>query len=313
MSKNLKNAKCIDFHSHIYPHIKIRDQISDPVLQKIKSTSKYYSLISHAVQQKIHLIPEKIRKTFDPLLLSFTLPTLAINSTLEDLKQEILSNGLTCSVVASHLPNISNEFILNAAAQNSELIPCLTYAETENMLFEVANLEDPQFLLKLNPMAADFDLQSENLQKILNLWNKKSWPLLIHTGALYSSFFKNPELGQIENLTELVKKYSAIQFILLHMNIFKPFEALEFCAKFENTAVTTSWQSEELITVACKKIGSERILFSSDWPLLGNNIEIRKKMILELNQKNYLTDGETENILFNNAKKILETYFSKKL
>lgn len=307
--------KIIDFHTHIYPDLKYRNQIPDNYLQKAKTASKYYSLLGHALQQKIHLIPENIRKHFDSVLLPFTLPTLAVNSSADDLLMEIKNQSIDYVVTVAHPPMISNEFIIEQSQKHDLFLPCLSYAETEkdSEYFKVENLESPQYLLKLYPMSEDFNLNSSNLESILEFWNKKSWPMLVHTGALYSSFFKKPTAGQIENLTEMVRKYKNIKFILLHMNIFKPYEAIEFCQRYTNTFVTTSWQSEELIAVANKKLGSERILFSSDWPLLGNNIELRKKMILDLFEKNNLTHVECENILYNNAKNILETYFLKKL
>lgn len=307
------NFKIVDFHTHIYPDLKFRNQIPENYLQKAKSASKYYSLIGHALQQKIHLVPENIRKHFDSVLLPFTLPTLAVNSTADDLLSEIKTHSLAYVVTAAHPPAISNEFIFEQSQKNTQFIPCLSYTESEKDAdyFEIPKLAQPQFLLKLYPMAEDFNLNSSHLEAILELWNKNSWPMLVHTGALYSSFFKKPTAGQIENLTQMVKKYKNIKFILLHMNIFKPYEAIEFCQKFENTFVTISWQSEELITIANKKLGSEKLLFSSDWPLLGNNIELRKNMILTLFEKNYISVSDCENIFYNNARNILENYFSK--
>lgn len=317
MSSEINSFKCIDFHTHIYPEINLRSHVPQTYLQKIKTASKYYSAISHAVQQKIHFIPENVRKKFDPLLLSFTVPTLAINSNASDLAIEMETHSVDYAVVASHPPLITNEFIIKQTKNHPNMLPCLTYTETDQQFFKIEDLSvenaAPQFLLKLNPMAQNFDLNTPELRNLLDHWDKKSFPMLIHTGALYSSFFKNPTAGSIENLAELISEYKNIHFILLHMNIFKPYEALEFCQKFKNTAVTTSWQSEDLIAIACKKIGSERILFSSDWPLIGNNIEVRKNMIFELNQKGHLTNSETENILYKNARNILENYFSKKL
>jgi hypothetical protein len=315
MSEFNENNPCIDFHSHIYPQTSFVQKIPGPYLEKIKSVSKYYSRLSHTIQQKIHLAPNIIREKFDPLLLSFTLPSLAISSSAEDLALEMRQQSVKYAVVAAHPPLITNTFIISESKKNQNFLPCLTLTDLndEDDFFEMRNLINPTYLLKINPMATALDLKSEKVQQILDFWNKKSWPVLIHTGALYSSFFNNPELGNIENFSEIVSRYSDIKFILLHMNIFKPYDALEFCHKFENTFVTTSWQSPELVTVASHKIGSERILFSSDWPLLGNNIEIRKNLILNLNSKKYLSDIETENILFKNAQGILENYFSKKL
>lgn len=315
MSEINKLPKCIDFHTHIYPQNQLRSSLSESTLQKIKGASKYYSSISHAVQQKMHLVPESLRKSIDPVLLSFTLPTLAVNSTIEDLQIEIRQNNLTCAVVASHPTQIPNQFILEQTALYKNSVPCLTLTqlESDQAFFDLNDLRMPKFLLKINPMAQDFNLNNETTQNILELWNQNAWPLLVHTGALYSSFFKHPEAGNINSLSTLVSRYPKIHFILLHMNIFKPYEALEFCTKYENTSVSTSWQSQELITVATKKLGSERVLFSSDWPLVGNNIEIRKNQIIDLMNKNYLTEQETENILFSNAKNILEKYLSKNL
>lgn len=312
--------KCIDFHTHIYPENNsisqlktyIPEKYKEKILSKSKIVSKHYSSVAHLVQQKIYHVPDALRSKIDPFLLSFTLPTLPLSSSAEDLKNEMSENNVAACVIVSHPPFITNQYLIEQSQKYENFFPCLTYAgDTFDSIFNQKNKFN--FLLKLNPMAFDFDLNSIELKKVLDFWNQKQWPVLIHTGALYSRFFKQPEKGNIQYLENLVSKYKNIHFILAHMNIFKPFEAIEFCQNYSNTSATTSWQPPEVILDAAKKIGYQRILFSSDWPLLGDNIHIRKKILTDLYEKKLLSNVELESILYSNAQIILENYFSKKV
>jgi predicted TIM-barrel fold metal-dependent hydrolase len=303
----------IDFHTHVYPELPFRRFVPEKLQHRIQQFSNYYSSFTHKIQQQIYLIPSTYRQIADPALLLFTAPSLPINSTSADLINQMDKTQTSYALITSHPPLISNEHILEQSKCFPRLFPCLSYSN-ESSVFKIEHFDDkPEFLLKLYPMSQNFDLNSKRLKALLDLWNRNSWPLLIHTGALHSPFFKKPEQGHVQFFAKTVQQHPQINFILVHMNIFEPQAAIDFCLEHTNTIVTTSWQSDEMILNAKSKLGAERVLFSSDWPLVGNNIEIKKNQLVRLYEKNKIHAHELEKILSVNAKSILENYFSKKL
>lgn len=55
------------------------------------------------------------------------------------------------------------------------------------------------------------------------------------------------------------------------MNLHEPERAIGLAERFSNVLLDTSWQPGEVIAEACRRVGAAKILFASDWPLLGDN------------------------------------------
>ncbi|HJB54420.1 MAG TPA: amidohydrolase, partial [Candidatus Olsenella avistercoris] len=77
---------------------------------------------------------------------------------------------------------------------------------------------------------------------------------------------------------------------------------IELVRDIPNFSVETSANEEmDILREAVRVLGSERVVFGTDWPYKPTNIEVDK--ILELG----LSDEELENVFWRNAQRIWDT------
>lgn len=131
-------------------------------------------------------------------------------------------------------------------------------------------------------------------------------PIILHTGCLHSHLiYKKPHLGHVQNFKPWFDDYRDARFILAHMNFHEPQIALDLCIEYPSLYVDTSWQPAEMIGEAVRRIGSERVLLGSDWPLVGDNMRIAIERVREALHMEVITSQDQENILYGNAKRLL--------
>ena len=132
-------------------------------------------------------------------------------------------------------------------------------------------------------------------------------PLLIHCWNTFS-LGRNPVAGcyqtDPEDVVILSKNFPKLRIIAAHLRGIDIRGIMEI-KKFENIYVDTSGAQPiaGIIEFAVKKIGSERILFGSDVYFPGGR-DVSVQLMAVLSSK--IKTKEKENILFKNAKRILE-------
>ena len=62
--------------------------------------------------------------------------------------------------------------------------------------------------------------------------------------------------------------------------------------------------SEENILSAINQIGAEKIMFGTDWPIIGNNIEVSIGRLNSLSEKELISKEQFEMVASTNAKKL---------
>ncbi len=144
--------------------------------------------------------------------------------------------------------------------------------------------------LKLHPL---FDKYPENYNKIIanetiptfDVANKYNLPVIIHSGWGV----------RVESILELAKEFPHMQVGVLHLmeNVFP-------CASYDNVFVETSYASTpRRIRQVVDKLGSERVVFGSDYAWSDQLVEKIKVLRLPLPEK------DVQNILYRNAERIL--------
>jgi predicted TIM-barrel fold metal-dependent hydrolase len=118
--------------------------------------------------------------------------------------------------------------------------------------------------------------------------------------------FKNPELGRAEAFENWFKNFPHLSFILAHMNFHQPDIAMDLAEKHSNIYLETSWQPTEVIGEAVRRIGPERILYGSDWPFVGDNINVGIKRIQSCVEAGMFSDEAAELIFGMNALKLFQ-------
>jgi predicted TIM-barrel fold metal-dependent hydrolase len=118
-------------------------------------------------------------------------------------------------------------------------------------------------------------------------------------------FYKDPQQGSAERFSKWYENYPKTRFILAHMNFHDPGLSFDLCEEFENLSVDTSWQPTEVIGEAVRRVGAERVLFGSDWPLIGNNMSVGRQRIQECIDIGLLNQQQARLILGENANQLL--------
>lgn len=96
---------------------------------------------------------------------------------------------------------------------------------------------------------------------------------------------------------EYARKHPKIDFLFTHTGYYEfGLSSLEVAKKYKNIWLETSGQMDpRILKKIVKEIGSERMVFGTDWPYKPLNVEIDKFCYLDL------TDSEVENIFYKNA------------
>lgn len=263
----------------------------------------------HKAQTLMRHLPEPIRAGLDQVAGLAPLPGLFLSSTARDLLEAMEENEVDQSLVIAHPPFASNEFVLEACSRDERLIPVVNIPkDTAKPSAKLKTLvKQGARALKIHPASDGDGPDCTRYLSLLKAATELGIPVIIHTGCIHSNLiYKNPESGSAELYAPWFKKFSEVKFVLAHMNFHKPDVAMDLALEYPNVFVDTSWQPTETIGEAVRRIGSERILFGTDWPLLGDNLSIGINRIKECVETELITQEDAFKILGGNAMKLLK-------
>lgn len=319
----------IDSHCHVYPKISYLLKENSPKLpsllvpliatieqleQKLGPHSEALYEQLTPVLTKIHDIISRFNHKieYEALnVLTDKLYTMGSLGTLfcrdyDDLKNQMNIYGVNSSIVIAHPPLISNDFVLELAAKDTRIIPII------NIPNAIEDLEGTvkRFMargakgIKIHAAASGLSPAHDHHKKLIQIASDLNLPVIIHTGALeIYPIYKKPDYGHAEAFTELIELTSS-PVILAHMNIHYPETAIEMCTIYPHVYTDTSWQDGHNILRAIQKCGAQKVMFGTDWPIVGNNIDVSLSRIMQLQKSGDLTDDQLRLVLGQNAKKI---------
>ena len=122
--------------------------------------------------------------------------------------------------------------------------------------------------LKIHPIAQEINPESQFYFDLMEEFRRYNRPVLTHCGVFEYFITKSnaAAFGKPAVLEKLVSSFPDIPFILGHMGIHEPDEAIMLAEKYENVYLETSFQPWRKIKEAISRAGSHRVLFGSDWP-----------------------------------------------
>ena len=308
----------IDSHLHVYPDLKsffIESKTHESSPSKLKKIFRKviipYNTTLHLLQEKSRLLPEKYIPYSDRLIALFgTIPTL-VDSTEDSLLHQMDKNNLDAAVVIAHPPFISNEFVLKLSQRHKGVIPIVNIEKNELDPAEVLEryiVSSGARGLKIHPAADGFQSDDEHYHKLLKIADQYKLPVIIHTGCIHiKPFYKDPELGHVHHYESWFEMYPNCKFILAHMNYHYPSKAISLLKKYTNVYADTSWQPIEVIKEAVDTLGSEKLMFGSDWPLVGENITYCLSHIEKLSERGEISTNQYNDLMGLTAKKIFLT------
>jgi len=306
LSATLSGMEVIDFHVHIYPQTPLSEPLA-PVRKQLTQWLRPLSKFQHQAQALTRLIPAPLRPLRDELSVPFLLPHLLIESDIFDLEREMHRESVSKAVVIPNPPLISNDFVFYESKRIQGLIPAVFIdPDTMNSVNDLEVFYNRGLrLFKVNPLQSGVPIDAPFYKDFLTFLNSKKAVVLIHTGVLHSHIFRLPSVGHIKEYAAWFRDYPDIHFVAAHMNLYEPHDAIQMAQKFNNLSLLTSWQPTSVLKQALQNLGPEKLLFASDWPLIGENIRTQKERLWALVEEGHLSEDGLRAILSKNAKKLL--------
>jgi hypothetical protein len=153
--------------------------------------------------------------------------------------------------------------------------------------------------IKFHSDLQNLPLDSERLRAMLgDLAESGSahLPIYLHTGNF--PIYRPMETPWEKTLPRLLAAFPTLTFVCGHAGWDSPRVALRAALTYPNLLLETSWQPPYLIRRLCDKIGPERMLFGSDFPLFSQRRALR-------NVRQALNEAEFALVAGGNAKRLL--------
>lgn len=300
----------VDSHVHI-----LRSAIEERIPKKTRSAfqllkSKAQSAVQpfahamHRTQPIARHLPGPVQKKLDQLGALWAFPNALIEGTVTDLLNQMKKYKITYSVVIAQPPHTTNEYVLSTCKKNHQLIPVVNIPPSvkDGPTRLKKYVSQGAKALKIHPAWDGHPTQDPHYLSLLKAAERMSLPVIVHTGCIENKLlFKSPDEAKVEKFIPWFQSFSQIPFILAHMNINHPHIVFDLMDEFPNLYTDTSWQPTEIIGEATRRVGANRILFGSDWPILGANISIHLKRLMKCLENKTIKPDELEAILYKNA------------
>jgi predicted TIM-barrel fold metal-dependent hydrolase len=212
------------------------------------------------------------------------------------------------AVTIAHPPTISNDFIMELAMENPRFLPVVNIPRGTPKPGQTLKrfVQRGAKAVKIHPASDGEGVESPRYRALIKAAAELGIPVILHTGCIHAPYlYKDPNQGGAELFSRWFETYKEVKFVLAHMNFHDPNTAFDLCEEFPQLYVDTSWQPAEAIGEAARRIGADRVLFASDWPLVGDNIRIARKRVDECFEIGLLNQEQTRLILGENAAKLL--------
>lgn len=301
----------IDCHVYAFPSPKwvaSAPAALNSVRAGIRQWLRPFSSSLHIAQTYVRYLPDSPRRAIEQLGLLAPVPSLLVESTSGDLKAAMAESEITRALVVAHPPVIENEFVLDLAQEDPSLIPVVAFPPGTRRPADALRraVGKGARALKLHPSADGEDADCPRYHTLLKTAADLGLPVFLHTGRFQIPFvLKSPELGDAQRFVRWFKEYPDIRFVLAHMNYSQPHIALDLAEEYANLFVEISWQPSELIEEAVRRIGAERVLFGTDWPLMGGNMSVGVKRVRTCIEDGSIDEEQARLIFGKNAEKLL--------
>lgn len=233
-------------------------------------------------------------------------------------------------VLASYFPHkgtgISNYRLLHWIKDNPELLLFGSldfehyYYQGLNELNELS-VEGKLRGIKIYTTYQNIDLNSKQMQDIVDIARNANIPMMLHTGESHNAqrMFKRDSISWMvisKNIEPLMQKNPEVDFIFSHMSMPHIDELIYSISHFDNAYTdisgllnSTTQHHEILYAIDYVKkyldhCGHSKLLFGTDFPIQTHEDSI---YIIEESMKNYPANAK-EDVYYNNAEKILRRW-----
>lgn len=302
----------IDFQTQL-----LSERISQAIPESVRKWGKFWakpaSYAAHELQPFIRFLPSMGRTLVEEVGTLAPLSHLLFESSLTDLSDSLEKNHIDRCVILSDPTQVTNAELIRIAKQDPRFISAIRLPRGSavrsadvRLQIENAHAENTR-ILQIHPASDGLDPQSEFYLEQIEVAAALGWIIIIQTGTPKSHLvYRRPENNAIEGFENWFKTWPQQPFVIARMNFDDPDRAIDFAEEYPSLYLETSWQPPETIAEAVRRIGSKRILFGSDWPILGNNQRIGVRKIRDAVEFQMISREDGENILGKNAEALLE-------
>lgn len=223
-------------------------------------------------------------------------------SDINNLSQSLDQTGINYACVLAVEPNVSTPWVVEQSKKEPRIVPFLSVHPKDPFKREKVSdyIKMGCKAMKLHPVIQNFLPNSKSVFDLIEEVKIYQLPILCHTGCFsIPHLHEQREYGNINNFIPLIEQFREVPFIIAHMNLLQSEEAIAIAKRFENVYLETSWQTVKNVQKAISALGSERILFGSDWPYAFQNTS------LAVVKRACKSDQSFENVAGRNAKRLL--------
>tara|TARA_Y100001970_G_scaffold68675_4_gene87584 strand:- start:83859 stop:84713 length:855 start_codon:yes stop_codon:yes gene_type:complete len=275
------------------------------------------------IDSMVHILPEdfiihkkdfmKIDLTFGELFQNPKSKISNIDELLNSMDKNNIDKAICCGFgwTSKKLAKLSNDYIIESYKKNpTKIIPFCSI----NPLWGNEGIEEIERCFEkgikgVGELHPDYqgiiDCQFSELKKFFNYCENQKLPVVIHASEPIGKYYPGKGTFTSKYIIELIEFFPKNTFIFSHLGGGTPFFALmkEFSNKFINsyfdTAAFSYIYEKKIIEIIKDIIGIDKIIFSSDFPVISQNRIIQD--ILSTN----LSGSEKEAIFHENISKLV--------
>ncbi len=273
----------------------------------------------HRAQPWIRFLPPVGRSVVEELGAIAPLSHLLFESSLDDLKDSMEKNRVDRAVLLSDPAKVPNDRLLDISESDPRFVAAVRVPrvfqeikdarERRSKIVEFVDHSHGRRarILQIHPASDGFDPASEFYAEQLDAVSARGWIVLLQTGApKVHLVYRKPEFSEIHRFESWFSNWSRTPFVVARMNFSDPEGAMDLAEQYENIRLETSWQPVETIAEATRRIGSERIVFGSDWPILGGNQKIGLHRLRDALESQMISDRDFRRISGGTATELLD-------
>lgn len=299
----------IDFHCHITTPGSRFPEPDGPYYRTIAPVNPATNLIGQMTQEAVDLLAERWRspralkayRNFGPVIFT-EMSRRMLTTDASRLLGEMAANGISKSVVVAMDPFVPTTEVVHSCGHRQGLL--LPFGSVDGHAADYLErfaglLTQPIAGIKFHSDLQQLPLESPRLHRMMEALAASSQshlPVYMHTGNF--PIYRPLEVPWEESLPKLLAAFPTLTFVCGHAGWDHPRAALKAALRYPNVYLETSWQPPTAIRRLCDKLGPERLLFGSDYPLFSQARALR-------NTRAALSDREFEMVSATNARRLL--------
>jgi predicted TIM-barrel fold metal-dependent hydrolase len=157
--------------------------------------------------------------------------------------------------------------------------------------------------LKLHPNFQQIFPHDKHLFTLYETYQEYCLPLILHSGLTgrEGRFRSRDSFASLKFIEVIPKHFPQLPLVLAHAGISQYKMAITMAQRYENIYLELSGQPTQHIRHALSVLGSERLLFGTDWPFWNQSLALRA--VREAVENDH---AAAQRILYRNAKNLLQ-------